>query len=191
MNKFLRIVLAILIISIFVVYPSRYKIGAFYYKKISSNDLIKVLTIDQDKPNGYEDIIKMVNINKTPSFIYFNTRYSYDRLIKDKVEVQILDSLYQSGKINLVYIAYGLEDEPSEKDKWIVKINKLNLIGTHINLPDFFPDFDSFFKTTKVDDEHQTTIIPHYLLANSQNMLIDTIYEGQIDINKIKMLLEK
>jgi len=192
MNKFLRIVLAILFLLIVVVYPSRYKIGAFYYGKINPNDSIKILTFDQDNANGYNDIFKIASTNKTPSFIYFNTRYSYDRLISDKIDLLRLDSLFKSDKLNMVYIANGLDDEPSEKDKWIVMINKLNLIGTHISLPDDFPDFDSFFKYTKWDDKgHRTTSIPHYLLTNSLGMITDTIYDGKIDIDKIKLISEK
>ena len=191
MNKFHRTILAILIVLIFVIYPLRYKIGGFYYTKINPDDSIKILTLDLNDVKGYTDIIKIVNTKGNPSFVYFNTPFSYDRLINDKVNLLKLDSLFRSNKLNLVYIAKGLENEPKEKDKWIVKINKLNLIGTHVSLPDTFSDFDSFFKITKLGDGHQIMSVPHYLLANRQNIITDTIYVGHIDVDKIKVMMEK
>jgi len=58
MNKTLRI-LSILILLIVIIYNSRYKIGAFYFNKISHNDLIHIMSYDQDSIKGYNDIIKL------------------------------------------------------------------------------------------------------------------------------------
>lgn len=160
---------------------------AFYYTQLNENKEIKILNIDVNEYDKYQDILKLDNFKNKPSFIYFNTRFDYERLRKN---APILRNIYnQYGEeINLIFIANGLEDEPEEKRRWIIKINKLDLKGTHISLPDDNKDFHTYFKEKKHSTGKITTYIPHYLLANKNGEITDTIFERKIDLKKIEQL---
>lgn len=161
----------------------------FYYTNLNENKEIKILEIDQSKYNTYQDILNLNNFRNRPSFIYFNTRFDFNRLEND---VPILKEIYnQTGekKLNLIFIANGLVDGTEEKKKWIIKINELELKGTHISLTDSYKDFESYFKET-YSGEIRTTHIPHYLLANRNGIITDTIFERDIDIEKVMELIK-
>ena len=181
--------LFIIIMLFFSIYTFRNYIVAFYYTQFNENKEIEILEIDLNQQKTYQDILKIEKFKNRPSFIYFNTRFSFERLEKDS---PILRNIYnQYGeKLNLIFIANGLDDEPEEEKKWIVKINKFELKGTHISLPDNYKDFDTYFKETNNSNGLMTTHIPHYLLANKNGIITDTIFKGKIDMNKIKILTE-
>ncbi len=187
----MRVKKSYLLFIVFMLFISSYTfrdyIVAFYYTHLYKNKEIKIVEIDPNQFNTYQDILKIDNFKNKPSFIYFNTRFDFERLKKD---APILRAIYKQygKKLNLIYIANGLDDEPKEEKKWIVKINTLNLKGTHISLPDNYRDFDSYFKETTNTNGLETIHIPHYLLANKNGVITDTIFKGKIDkvqINKM------
>ena len=171
------------------IYTFRNYIVAFYYTHLNENKEIELLKINDNKLNKYQDILKIDKFKNKPSFIYFNTRFDFERLEKD---APILRNIYEQygEKLNLIFIANGLDDEPEEEKKWIVKINKYELNGTHINLSDNYKDFDTYFKETTNSNGLSTTHIPHYLLANKNGIITDTIFEGKIDMIQIKKMTE-
>ena len=171
------------------IYTFRNNIYAFYYTHLNKNKEIEILEINDKKLNTYQDILKIANFKNKPSFIYFNTRFDFERLEKD---APILRNIYQKygEKLNLIFIANGLDDEPKEEKKWITEINRFELKGTHISLPDNYADFFTYFKKTNNSDGLWSTLIPHYLIANKNGKITDTIFDGKIDMEKIKKTTE-
>jgi hypothetical protein len=180
----------IIFFTLFTIYSFRNYIGEFYYTTLNKNQEIELYKINIDKNKKYQDILKLEKFKNKPSFIYFNTRFSYERLEKDAPTLREIYSINNGKNINLIFIANGLDDEPEEKRKWIIKINKLNLKGTHISLPDSYQDFETYLRDTINSDLTTSTYIPNYLLANKKGEITDTIFEGKIDLKKIKKMTE-
>jgi len=172
------------------IYTFRNYIVAFYYTNFNKSKEIKILKIDVNKYKTYQDILSIDDFKNKPSFIYFNTRFSYERLEKDAPVLRKIYTQNSHKNLNLIFIANGLDNQPKEEKKWIVKINQLELKGTHISLPDNYLDFDTYFKETTNSNGLWTTHIPHYLLANKNGEITDTIFRGKIDLEKIKKMNE-
>ena len=149
----------------FSIYTFRNYIVAFYYTHLNENEKIEILEINENQFNKYQDLLKIDKFKNKPSFIYFNTRFDFERLEKD---APVLRNIYKQygEKLNVIFIANGLDDEPEEEKRWITKINKLNLKGVHISLTGDYKDFDTYFKEVNHSVGKSTTYIPHYLLAN-------------------------
>lgn len=171
------------------IYYSQINLWAFYYTYLSKNPEIEILEIDINKYKTYSDILKINEFENKPSFIYFNTRYNYDRLEKNAPVLNEIYSRYGGDKLNLIFIANGLDNEPEERNKWIFKINKLELKGTHISLPADYHDFYTYFKEDSIGGSRRT-FVPHYLLANKNGIITDTIFEGKIYFEKIQKILK-
>ncbi len=182
----LLLIISLLFINIYTFH--NYLI-AFYYTQLNENKEIIILEIDVNQHKKYQDILKIDNFKNKPSFIYFNTRFDFDRLEKDSPMLRNIYDQY-GERLNLIFIANGLEDEAEEEKKWIVKINKFELKGTHISLPGKYKDFDTYFKETNESNGLLTIHVPHYLLANKNGIITDTIFEGKIDMIKIKKMAE-
>ena len=161
-----------------------------FYKYITPNDAVKIIEIDTAQFSKYEQILQLPEFKGKPSFIYFNTRFSYSRLKKDTTELYKLFKHSEAGELNLIYIANGLEDEPDNKKEWEIYVNKLNLKGYHISLPDGYKDADTFFRTTEWNEGKRSTYVPHYLLADKFGNITDTIFKGDIDVNRVVELIK-
>jgi len=179
-----KIIFRILLIFLLVVVNLN-KIEYIFYKYLIPNESVVIMEIDTSKIKTYEQILQIEEFKGKPSFIYFNTRFNYDRLTSDTLQLNKLNNLYKDKKLNLIYIANGLEDEPKNKQEWEIKINKLNLTGTHISLPDNYDNFHSFMEVKKPNKGTTITSIPHYLLSDMYGKITDTIFTPEIDVNKI------
>ena len=64
----------------FSIYTFRNYIVAFYYTHLNENEKIEILEINENQFNKYQDLLKIDKFKNKPSFIYFNTRFDFERL---------------------------------------------------------------------------------------------------------------
>jgi hypothetical protein len=180
----------ILFIILFVIWNSKERIEFYYLKNIKNEIGIKVIEIDSSKIKNYSELLKIPELRNKPSFIYFNTRLSEKRLKSDKIILNEIFQKFKKENINIVFITNGLETK--DYKKWFIKMNKYNLKGIHINF-DNYNHYKTYLKTEIINSNggliNQTTF-PHYLLANKEGIITDTIFDAEIHSGKIKKLIE-
>ena len=93
---------------------------------------------------------------------------------------------YKNENINLIYITNGLKNK--DYKKWFIKMYNLNLKGFHINF-DNYSHYKSYLNT-EIINLNERTNFPHYLLANKNGKITDTIFDSKIYLEKIEKLVE-